>query len=319
MESHRRSTRRPAHTKGTLIAGQTATVSRPSRPRRSIHADTCRRDMPALPVRDTVILPGMVVPLYVDESSALQSIDAAMADDRTILVVTRRTSEQKVPLNPLAPDVFSIGTECSIGRVLRMPDGTNNVLIQGLRRARIDEWLAPGVNSWVSVSCYDEPDPRGTNLEALKRAVLSLLERCTKLSTRLTEDAYIQALNIDRAGALADYVVATLEPPIMARQEILEILDVPERLRRTCHLLSGELHVLELEQKIQSEVQQEVDRGQREYYLREQLKVIQRELGEHDPAWREGSQLRDKLAARQLPELVSPHIFRELERLESMT
>jgi ATP-dependent Lon protease len=271
--------------------------------------------LPILPIRDAVILPNMVVPLFIDQPGALRAVEAAMAADRMIVAVAQRDSTLS---NPRQRDLHSIGTECSIGRMLRMPDGTHNVVLQGQRRVRVEWWLHQSPFGQARVTPHEEPDAASSQVEALRRAALSLLERCTKISVRLTEDTYIQALNIVPPGALADFICAQLEPTLEARQELLETFDTAARLRKVCRLISAELEVLELEHKIQDEVQQEVDRGQREFYLREQLKAIQRELGEHDPTMRESLELRETILARQMPADAQTRALKELQRLEGM-
>jgi ATP-dependent Lon protease len=266
-------------------------------------------------VRDTVILPNMVVPLFIEQPGALRAVEAAMAADRMIVTVAQRDNALA---NPRQRDLHTVGTECSIGRMLRMPDGTHNVVLQGQRRVRVIWWVQQTPFGRARVTLHDEPEAVSSQVEALRRAALSLLERCTRISARLTEDAYVQALNIDPPGALADFICAQLEPALAARQELLETFDPAERLRKVCRLVTAELDVLELEQKIQDEVQHEVDRGQREFYLREQLKAIQRELGEHDPAMRENLELRETILARHMPADVEACALKELQRLEGM-
>jgi ATP-dependent Lon protease len=314
MESRRRSPRRPRRGVGILPPDLASFMGQESNSLAS-ERRAMVRDLPVLPVRNAVILPNMVVPLFVERDSALRAVEAAMAQERSILVVTQRSPDQE---EPSAGDLFMIGTECTIGRLLRMPDGTNSVLVQGQRRARVEAWLQQIPHARARAVVYEDPEPQSDNIQALARTALKLLERCTRLSTRLTEDAYVQALNVEQPGALADFIVAQLEPPIPVRQEVLETFDPTERLRRACQLLSSELHVLELEHKIQDEVQQEVDRGQREYFLREQLKAIQKELGEHDPAMREGLELRERIRERHMPIEVEARALKELERLEAM-
>lgn len=273
------------------------------------------RELPVLPVRNTVILPGMVLPLFVDRDPALQAVEAASAEDQTILLVAQRSD---VIADPLPSDIYTVGTECAINRVLRMPDGTSSVLIHGLRRFRIEGWLHETPYGRVRGTAYDESATDGEQIEALSRTALGYFERCTKLSQRLNEDMYVQALNVESPGELADFIIAQLEPPLPIRQEFLEIFDTQERLRKTCLLLLRELNVLEIEGKIQADVQREIDRGQREFYLREQMKVIQQELGEHDPALREIGELRERIEGVGMPEEVQARALRELTRLEAM-
>jgi ATP-dependent Lon protease len=271
--------------------------------------------LPILPVRDTVILPNMVVPLFIEQPGALSAVEAAMAVDRTLVAVAQRDNSLS---NPRKRDLHTIGTQCTIERMLRMPDGSHNVMLQGQRRVRVGWWLQQTPFGQARVTPHEEVGSATSQVEALRRTTLALLERCTKLGGRLTEDAYVQALNIALPGTLADYICAQLEPALTHRQEVLETFDAGERLRKVCRLMSAELEVLELERKIQDEVQQEIDRGQREYYLREQLKAIQRELGEHDPAMRDSLDLREAILARRMPADVEARALKELQRLEGM-
>ncbi len=273
------------------------------------------RELPVLPVRNTVMLPNMVVPLFVDRDPALRAIEEAMSGDHCILIVSQRSEEIT---DPLPQDVYEIGTECVINRVLRMPDGTSSVIVQGVRRFRIEAWTQQAPYGRVRGVAFSEPDMRNEQIEALARTALRMFEGCVKLSSRMGEDVYIQALNMERPGSLADYIVSQLEPPMPTRQELLETFDPAARLRKACYLLQREQNVLQLEQKIQEDVQREVDRGQREYYLREQLKVIQKELGEHDPAMREGMELRDRIETAGMPAEVRARALKELERMEAM-
>ncbi|HEX6541992.1 MAG TPA: endopeptidase La [Ktedonobacterales bacterium] len=273
------------------------------------------RELPVLPVRNTVVLPGMVLPLFVDREPALQAVEAASAEDQTILLVAQH-SEQIT--DPLPGDIYAVGTECAINRVLRMPDGTSSVLVHGLRRFRIDTWLHETPFGRVRGIAYDDSLRHTDHVEALARTALGYFEKCTRLSQQLNEDMYVQALNVAHPGELADFIIAQLQPPLSIRQEFLEIFDPQERLRKTCLLLLRELNVLELESKIQADVQREIDRGQREAYLREQIKAIQQELGEHDPALREASDLRERIEVAGMPAEVETRALRELARLEAM-
>ena len=272
------------------------------------------RDLPVLPVRNTVVLPHMVVPLFVDRAPAVHAIEAA-ATGGSLLLVTQRSEQTD---DPTYLDVYDVGTECKVNRVLKMPDGTTSVMVQGVRRVLIERWLQHSPYGRALARVYDESVPDDDQIEALARTTLALLKRCAAMSERVTEDIYIQALNIEQPGALADFVVAQLEPPIPIRQEILETFGPLLRLRKVCGLLRREVDVLELERKIHDEVQQEADRGQREFFLREQLKAIQRELGEHDPVTQDTLDLRERVLARGMPTEVETQVLKEVARLESM-
>jgi ATP-dependent Lon protease len=278
-------------------------------------AEVALGELPVLAVRSTVLLPGMVAPLFVGRDSSLRAIEEAMTGQRTIVVVAQRDETQE---EPGPEDLYPVGTEGIIGRVLKMPDGTTNVLVQGQRRMKLERVLRKGTYLLAKIEPIEEEVEKTPNIEALMRATLAIFEKCIKLSRTLNEEAYVTALNIDTPGALADFIISTLEPPMPQRQLALETFDPIVRLQNISVMLSKELHILELENQIQAQVQQEVDKSQREYFLREQLKAIQRELGEHDPTIRESMELREKIVSCGMPADVAERANRELDRLATM-
>jgi len=271
-------------------------------------------NLPLLPIRNTVLLPNLVTPLIVGREQSIKAIEEAMNKDRILFVVTQLNEELE---DPGQDDVYTVGVEGMIDRVLKMPDGTTSVLLHGLRRLRRLEYTQQTPFMRVRVEIVDEETERTLTLEALVRAALALFEKCVKLSNTLPEEAYITAMNIDQPGWLADFIVSALEPPVAVRQSILEAFSVEERLQKTCILLTKELNILELENQIHSQVQLEVDKSQREYFLREQLKAIQRELGETDPTFRENADLGEKILSSGMPEEVKVKANKELDRLNS--
>ncbi|MCC7106208.1 MAG: endopeptidase La [Chloroflexi bacterium] len=271
--------------------------------------------LPVLPIRDTVLFPHVVSPLFVDRDRSLKAIDAAMAGDRSIIVVSQRSSETQ---RPGEDDLFTIGTEAIVGRVLKMPDGTTSILVQGQRRVRIEGIAQEEPFIQALAVPLEEPPAAGEDLEALSRAVLSMYEKITKLSRTIPEDHYVAAMNIDEPGWLADFVVSDLEISVFQRQDVLETLDPIERLHKSSVFLAKELDVLELQSKIHSQVQQEVDKNQREYFLREQLKAIQKELGESDVMTRDIARLREKIEESGMPADVRTRAGEELDRLAAM-
>lgn len=272
-------------------------------------------DLPLLPVRNTVLLPNLVTPLAVGREQSIKAIEDAMGKDRTLFVVTQLNEELED--EPGQDDLYTIGVEGIIDRVLKMPDGTTSVLLHGQRRLRRLEYTQETPFLRVCAEVVHEETERTLAVEALVRAALALFEKCVKLSSTLPEEAFITAMNIDEPGWLADFIVSTLESPVAVRQSILEAFNVEERLQKTCILLTKELNILELENHIHSQVQQEVDKSQREYFLREQLRAIQRELGETDPTMRENEELREKILSSGMPEEVKARANKELERLNS--
>ena len=269
-------------------------------------------ELPVLVVRDTVLFPRMQAPLFVGRERSLRAIEEALAGDRTLLVVAQRDPQ----IEDVSPgDLHSFGTEANIVGALKMPDGSISVLVQGQRRLRVLEYV-PGDNHLrARVTPIVEREEKNVQTEALRRATLALFEKCVKISRTIPDEAYVAAINIDELGWLGDFIAGTLELPVNARQGILEIIDPEQRLQAINVLIAKELDVLELEGKIQSQVQQEVDKTQREHYLREQVKAIQKELGESDPQMRELSELRDKITASGMPEAIAIKAEEELNRL----
>jgi len=272
-------------------------------------------EAPLLPVRETVVFPHTVTPLFVGRDRSMKAIEAAQTNTETLIVVTQRNAETE---DPRPEDMYLIGSEVIVGRSLRMPDGSTSILTQGQRRAEILEFTQIEPYFRVRARLIDDPIGKPPATEALMRAVLALFEKVIQLNRTLPEDAYVYAMNIAEPGWLADLVASTLDLDVGARQEMLEMLDPANRLQRLSILLAKELDVLELEDKIHSRVQHEVDRGQREFYLREQLKAIQTELGENDPLTRELNDLREKINAKGLPVEVRAKADKELERLNQM-
>ncbi len=272
-------------------------------------------DLAVLPLINTVIFPRAVTPLYVSREQSLLAVAAATAGDTRLLVVAQRDSEQE---NVGPEDLYDIGVEAEIGRVLKMPDGHTSVLVQGLRRVRILRYEQQEPYLIARVEPIGAEIEKTNAVEALMRAVLALFEKSVKGSKTLPEETYIAAMNVDEPGALADLVTTALDVSVAQRQEILQTLDPEERLRQVSILLSKELDILELQNRIHSQVQQEVDKSQREYFLREQLKAIQKELGESDPFTRDMAELQEKIDADTLPPEVKEKAEVELRRLQAM-
>ena len=272
-------------------------------------------EAPLLPMRETVLFPHMVTPLFVGRDRSMRAIEAAQSNNESLIVAAQRETEIE---DPRPEDLYRIGTEVLIGRTLRMPDGTTSVLTQGQRRAEIVEFVQTEPYYRVRVRILEDTINKPPATEALMRAVLALFEKVTQLNRALPEDAYVYAMNVTEPGWLADLVASTLDLDVTIRQELLEILDPTSRLQRLSILLAKELDVLELEDQIHSQVQREVDRGQREFYLREQMKAIQSERGENDPAAQEINELRGRIAAKHLPDEVQAKAEKELDRLNQM-
>ncbi|MEE8392052.1 MAG: LON peptidase substrate-binding domain-containing protein, partial [Anaerolineae bacterium] len=272
-------------------------------------------EAPLLPLRDMVMFPRMVTPLFVGRDSSVEAIEVANEMNEPLITAAQRDGDI---LEPGPEDLFTFGAEVKIGRMLRMPDGTISVLSQGLQRVQIVEYVH--MEPYIRVRAlpiYETMEKTPLN-EALMRAVLALFEKVVQLNRNLPEDAYVFAMNIDEPGWLADLIAQALNLEVAERQEVLETIDIAVRLQRVSVLLAKELDVLELEDRIHSKVQQELDKTQREYFLREQMKVIQTELGESDVYTQEVNELREKLAEIELPDEALKRAKKELARLSSM-
>ena len=272
-------------------------------------------ELPLLPRRRGVLFPNTAGPLLVGRHTSLRAVDEATLRNTPVAVVTQRDpSLTDITLD----DIFPMATEATINRAIKLPDGTTQVWAQGQRRLRVEAITGAEPYYRVRVTPIREPARTSVSTEALKRAVLALFEKCVHLSPSLPDDAYVVALNIDRAGWLADFIASTLEVDDGDAEEILVTVDPHERLRRVNIILARELDVLELQSKIHSQVQEEVDRSQREFFLREQLKAIQKELGEGDPQQREAAELRARVASTSMPEHAARKADDEIRRLEQM-
>jgi len=272
-------------------------------------------EAPLLPLRDIVMFPRMVTPLFVGRDRSIAAIEVANEQGEPLITVAQRDGDI---LEPGLEDLFTFGTEVDIGRMLRIPDGTINVLSQGLQRVQVIEYVH--VEPYIRVRALPiyEDTEKTPLTEALMRAVLALFEKVVQLNRNLPDDAYVFAMNIEDPGWLADLMAQALELEVAARQDVLETLDIATRLQRVSVLLAKELDVLELEDRIHSQVQQELDKSQREYFLREQMKVIQSELGEGDIYTKEINELRGKISEVKLPDEVRDQAEKELDRLASM-
>lgn len=271
--------------------------------------------LPLLPRRDAVLFPHTVSQLVVMRPGSVKSAEAAWAGDRRIVIVSRNDiNSREIKLE----NISRIGTEAMIGRLLRMPDGTTNLWVQGQRRVKIMELIKGESGIMGRVGPVQEKIEKNLASEALRRAVLTLFEKCVKLSPRLTEESYIAAINIDDVGWLADFIASSLELEMAQRQQILENLDPNGRLKQVSLYLAKELEVLELQGKISTTVKEELEKTQKDYYLREQMKAIQKELGEVDAVTRELNELKEKISKAQMPEQTEKKATDELQRLTNM-
>ena len=275
-------------------------------------------ELPVLPLRDTVLFPNSFMPLAVARESSVRLIDEAIANGKLIGVFTQRDPALD---EPLQADLYPVGTATHIHKMFRLPDGSLRLIVQGLSRIRLDEISAikPYLRAQVTAVADEQRDEDRLEIDALLRNIKSSFQKVVSLSPLLSDDLQTLALNIEEPGRLADFIASSLSTISTAtKQEVLETLDVRARMDSLNRILIKELEVLELGSKIQSQVQSEVGKNQREYFLREQLKAIQKELGEDDDQQKEIDELREKIEAVGMPEPVKKEAMRELERLSRM-
>jgi ATP-dependent Lon protease len=275
-------------------------------------------ELSILPLRDTVLFPNSFMPLAVARESSVRLVEDALASGKLIGVFTQRDPAIE---EPTQEDLYPVGTAAHIHKMFRLPDGSLRLIVQGLVRLRLEELLArrPFLRARVSEAPERLREEDRLEVDALQRNIKTVFQQVVSMSPMLSDDLQVLASNIADPGRLADFVASSLNTlGTPAKQEILESLDVRERLDRLNRLLIKELEVLELGSKIQSQVQSEVGKNQREYFLREQLKAIQKELGEGDEQQREVEELRQKIEAAGMPEPVKKEALRELDRLSKM-
>jgi ATP-dependent Lon protease len=279
------------------------------------HVEEIPAELPVLPLKETVVFPDSVTPLAIGQERSVRLIDDVVGGERLLALVTVRDAEIE---SPLWDDLHTVGTAAVVHKMIRVPDGTLRVLVQGLQRIRLEEPVTDEpylVGRFVQVP--DEVEET-RELEALMRNSQSLFARIIGLAPYLPEELQIAAANVEDPSALCNLVASTLRLKTEEKQLLLELADAEERLREISKILNRELEVFELGTKIQSQVQSELEKGQREFFLRQQLKAIQEELGEGDPEQAEANELRERLATLELPEEARKAADRELTRLERL-
>jgi ATP-dependent Lon protease len=275
-------------------------------------------ELPILPLRDTVLFPNSFMPLAVARESSVRLIDDAIANGKLIAVFTQRDASVE---EPVQEDLYAVGTATHIHKMFKLPDGSLRLIVQGLTRLKLDEVVSthPYLRARVSAASDDTNDADRLEIDALARNIKTNFQQVVSLSPLLSDDLQTLAVNISEPGRLADFIASSLSTISTAvKQEVLETLDIRARMDNLNRILIKELEVLELGSKIQSQVQSEVGKNQREYFLREQMKAIQKELGEGDDQTKEIEELAEKIEVAGMPEAVKKEALRELDRLSKM-
>src|SRR5215471_12684046 len=273
--------------------------------------------LPVLPMPDIVIFPYMIVPLFVNRERSAKAVDHALAENRMIMLVSQKDPNID---EPKAADLYDFGTVSVIMRMLKMPDGRVRILVQGFSRAQVE--FFDESNPYISAKIQPRAEPQVTaatpELEALIRNVKSTLERMVSLGKNISPDLVAIAANLDDAGRLSDLVASNLDLKVDKAQEVLQAIDPIDRLRRVNQLMAKETEVLEIQNDINTQARGEMDKSQREFYLRQQMKAIQQELGEGNELQEEIEQYRTKIKKAKMPKEVAEEAERQVGRLERM-
>ncbi len=273
------------------------------------------KTLPLLPLRGLLVFPSMVIHLDVGRDKSIRALDKAMVDDHLILLSTQKDTQAEEP-DP--EDIYKIGTLARVKQMMKLPNGTLRVLVEGLKRAKIDDFSDLDEYFEVRAVIMEEQDSHDPEIGALMHAVVEQYETYLKLSKKNNSEMSAAIADIEDPGRLADAIASNLSLKMKDKQAILEAVNVSTRLERLLQILSNEQEVLELEKKINQRVRKQMERTQKEYYLREQMKAIQKELGDKDGRQSEVDELRDQLAKSAMPDTVKERVGKEIDRLEKV-
>ncbi len=271
---------------------------------------------PLLPLRDIVVFPRMVAPLFVGRDKSVAALEHAMEHDRTIFLATQRDARVD---EPGASDIHSIGTISTVLQLLRLPDGTVKALIEGKERAQIKSFLPSQDLFLVELEPLSDIYPADLESEALIRSVNASFEQFAKLHKKIPQEVLLSVSALTDPGILADTVVGHLPLKLEDKQKLLEIIEPNRRLERLFELMRAEIEILQIEQRIKSRVKRQMEKTQREYYLNEQMRAIQKEMGDKDDSKNEVKELEEKLKAKRLPREASEKVRQELKKLKMMS
>ena len=274
-------------------------------------------EVPVLPLRDVVVYPHMVIPLFVGREKSIQALDAAMQDNKQILLVAQKSADID---DPGVDDVYEIGTMATILQLLKLPDGTIKVLVEGVQRARVinlrdsDEFFVGGYNLLENELSVDEKE-----LEILSRSILGAFDQYVKLNKKVPAEILTSLSGIDEPSRLSDTIAAHMSLKLDEKQKILEIIDVHQRLEYLMKLIDGEIDLLQIEKRIRGRVKQQMEKSQREYYLNEQMKAIQKELGDLEDTPNEIEELEQRIEKAGMPKEARKKAINELNKLKMMS
>lgn len=281
-----------------------------------MNSERSAREIPVLPLRDVVVYPHMVIPLFVGREKSIRCLESAMDSDKKIMLVAQKEASTDEPdIN----DLFSVGTVASILQMLKLPDGTVKVLVEGLTRARIKELADSGDHFTADADYFDAPELDEREQEVLVRTTINQFEGYIKLNKKIPPEVLTSLNSIDDAARLADTIAANMPLKLGGKQSVLEMVDVTKRLEYLMAIMESEIDLLQVEKRIRNRVKKQMEKSQREYYLNEQMKAIQKELGEIDDAVDENETLKRKIEAAKMPQEAQEKIEAELQKLKMMS
>jgi len=274
------------------------------------------RVYPVLPLRDIVVFPGMIVPLFVGREKSVKALEEVMRDDKHILVVTQKNAQDDDP----APDqIYATGTIATVLQLLKLPDGTVKVLVEGLSRATIDRYLQTDEYFEAEASILPEPAEDPTEIEALARSATTEFESYVKLNKKISAEVVAAVGQIENHSKLADTIASHLVIKINEKEDLLSTVSVAERFQKIMGLMEGEIGVLQVEKRIRSRVKRQMEKTQREYYLNEQMKAIQKELGDGEEGSNEIAEIEERIAKTRLSKEARLKAEAELKKIKSMS
>ena len=274
------------------------------------------RTLPLLPLRDIIVFPHMVVPLFVGREKSISALEEAMAGDKELVLAAQRKAKTN---DPRDEDIFGVGTLGHIIQMLRLPDGTVKVLVEGKARATILRFESSSPHFAVEVTPIVEPDERSVELAALVRSVQGVFETYVKLNKRIPPEMLMSVQTIEEPGRLADTIVAHVTLKLKDKQELLETPSPTRRLERLYELMQAEIEILQVEKKIRTRVKKQMEKSQKEYYLNEQMQAIQKELGDRDEFKNELAELEAKIKSKRMSKEAKERCLKELKKLKMMS
>ncbi|MEN6412440.1 MAG: endopeptidase La [Veillonellales bacterium] len=274
-----------------------------------------KRTIPLLPLRGILVFPYMIIHLDVGREKSISALEEAMVHDRLIMLAAQKDAQNDAPGED---EIFQVGTVAEIKQLLKLPGGTIRVLVEGLYRAKIVDYVALEPFYKAEIDQFDETGAKTPEIEALTRTAIHQFEQWVKLSKKIPPETLVSVVVVEEPGRLTDLIASHLALKIEDKQALLDAIDVKDRLEKLCEILGREMEILELEKKINVRVRKQMEKTQKEYYLREQLKAIQKELGDKDDRTTEVEEYRSKAKERELSKEVAEKINKEIDRLEKM-